>query len=309
MPTAMSHDTPRPSAASRGTVDTAAVQALETALRTHIAGQVDFSTGARALYATDASNYRQVPVGVVFPRTTDDVIEIVRCSRDYGVALLPRGAGTSLAGQCCNVALIIDTSRHLRDIISIDPERKIARVAALRCVGVGKCRKTHEGTMCPSYMVTRDERHSTRGRAHLLFEMLRGETITSGWESDEVKSALDLCLRGVQVRMPGQRRHGDLQGGVSRALLRPAPASSPRSPVRAYRLVGDGGSAGAAAGERTRVRPPDRPPVSICCRSRTGAAASAVRHRDLPTLDGSPPAAAGRDASHRVVGYVHEQGR
>jgi len=48
--------------------------------------------------------------------------------------------------------------------------------------------------MCPSYMVTRDEQHSTRGRAHLLFEMLRGETITTGWESDEVKSALDLCL-------------------------------------------------------------------------------------------------------------------
>jgi Fe-S oxidoreductase len=66
--------------------------------------------------------------------------------------------------------------------------------AALRCVGVGKCRKTDEGTMCPSYMVTREEQHSTRGRAHLLFEMLRGETITTGWESEEVKHALDLCL-------------------------------------------------------------------------------------------------------------------
>jgi Fe-S oxidoreductase/FAD/FMN-containing dehydrogenase len=66
--------------------------------------------------------------------------------------------------------------------------------AALRCVGVGKCRKTGTGTMCPSYMVTREERHSTRGRAHLLFEMLRGETITDGWQSDEVRRALDLCL-------------------------------------------------------------------------------------------------------------------
>ena len=66
--------------------------------------------------------------------------------------------------------------------------------AALRCVGVGKCRKTDKGTMCPSYMVTREEQHSTRGRAHLLFEMLRGETITGGWESQEVKRALDLCL-------------------------------------------------------------------------------------------------------------------
>jgi Fe-S oxidoreductase len=66
--------------------------------------------------------------------------------------------------------------------------------AALRCVGVGKCRKTAAGTMCPSFMVTRDERHSTRGRAHLLFEMLQSETVTDGWQSGAVKEALDLCL-------------------------------------------------------------------------------------------------------------------
>ncbi|CAN5815509.1 FAD-binding and (Fe-S)-binding domain-containing protein [soil metagenome] len=65
--------------------------------------------------------------------------------------------------------------------------------ATERCVGVGKCRKDG-GTMCPSYMVTREEKHSTRGRAHLLNEMLRGETIQGGWQSEEVKEALDLCL-------------------------------------------------------------------------------------------------------------------
>jgi Fe-S oxidoreductase len=66
--------------------------------------------------------------------------------------------------------------------------------AALRCVGVGKCRHHEGGTMCPSYMVTREEEDSTRGRAHLLFEMLQGEEITRGWKSPEVKKALDLCL-------------------------------------------------------------------------------------------------------------------
>ncbi|WP_158826249.1 FAD-binding and (Fe-S)-binding domain-containing protein [Mucilaginibacter lacusdianchii] len=66
--------------------------------------------------------------------------------------------------------------------------------ATLRCVGVGECRKHEGGTMCPSYMVTREEEHSTRGRAHLLFEMLEGDVITKGWQSDEVKEALDLCL-------------------------------------------------------------------------------------------------------------------
>ncbi len=67
--------------------------------------------------------------------------------------------------------------------------------ATLRCVGVGKCRVPDaQGVMCPSYMVTRDEQHSTRGRARILWEMLRGEVITDGWQSQEVYDALDLCL-------------------------------------------------------------------------------------------------------------------
>src|SRR5262249_10312686 len=66
--------------------------------------------------------------------------------------------------------------------------------AALRCVGVGNCRNHGEQTMCPSYMVTREEKHSTRGRARLLWEMLNGEVLTDGWKSEPVKDALDLCL-------------------------------------------------------------------------------------------------------------------
>jgi Fe-S oxidoreductase len=66
--------------------------------------------------------------------------------------------------------------------------------AALRCVGVGLCRKEAHETMCPSYMVTREEMHSTRGRARLLFEMLQGNPLSAGWKSESVKEALDLCL-------------------------------------------------------------------------------------------------------------------
>ncbi|MFD8480642.1 FAD-binding and (Fe-S)-binding domain-containing protein [Kitasatospora sp. NPDC059673] len=66
--------------------------------------------------------------------------------------------------------------------------------AVHRCVGVGKCVDTNSGVMCPSYMVTKEERHSTRGRARLLGEMLRGELVTDGWRSPEVREALDLCL-------------------------------------------------------------------------------------------------------------------
>src|SRR5581483_6162894 len=66
--------------------------------------------------------------------------------------------------------------------------------SVLRCVGVGKCRRHEDGTMCPSYMVTREEEHSTRGRAHLLYEMLQGNVIRDGFRSEAVKDSLDLCL-------------------------------------------------------------------------------------------------------------------
>jgi Fe-S oxidoreductase len=66
--------------------------------------------------------------------------------------------------------------------------------AALRCVGVGACRKVESGTMCPSYMATREEKHSTRGRAHLLWEMMQGDVVKRGWRNEQVLEALDLCL-------------------------------------------------------------------------------------------------------------------
>ncbi|MBA3913786.1 MAG: FAD-binding oxidoreductase, partial [Acidobacteriales bacterium] len=76
-------------------------KALEAALRLRIAGEVRFDAGYRALYATDGSSYRQVPIGVVCPRDVDDVIAAHATAREFGAPILPRGAGTSLAGQCC----------------------------------------------------------------------------------------------------------------------------------------------------------------------------------------------------------------
>ena len=66
--------------------------------------------------------------------------------------------------------------------------------ATVRCIGLGECRKQDSGTMCPSYMVTLEEEHSTRGRAHMLFELLQGEVLRDGWKDEHVKKALDLCL-------------------------------------------------------------------------------------------------------------------
>jgi ferredoxin len=66
--------------------------------------------------------------------------------------------------------------------------------AAMRCIGLGECRKHDYGTMCPSYMATLEERHSTRGRARLLWELLQGEVLTDSWKNEQTKEALDLCL-------------------------------------------------------------------------------------------------------------------
>src|SRR5260221_7256987 len=103
-------------------------QALARELRVSISGEVRFDAGSRALYATDGSNYRQVPIGVVIPKNTEDVIQTVALCRHYHAPLLSRGGGTSLAGQTCNTAVVIDMSRYMRNILEINPEQKIARI-------------------------------------------------------------------------------------------------------------------------------------------------------------------------------------
>jgi FAD/FMN-containing dehydrogenase/Fe-S oxidoreductase len=83
---------------------------------------------------------------------------------------------------------------HLKTYFKFPEDNGDFAAATLRCVGVGKCRRTDGGVMCPSFMATREEMHSTRGRARLLFEMLRGDPLTEGWQSEPVRQALDLCL-------------------------------------------------------------------------------------------------------------------
>jgi FAD/FMN-containing dehydrogenase/Fe-S oxidoreductase len=102
--------------------------ALAVALRANLRGEVRFDNGSRALYATDGSNYRQVPIGVVLPHDVDDVLAAISTCREFGAPLLCRGGGTSLAGQCCNVAVVLDFTRHMGNILEIDPARRIARV-------------------------------------------------------------------------------------------------------------------------------------------------------------------------------------
>ena len=101
---------------------------LENELKRSVKGEVRFDRGSRALYATDGSNYRQIPIGLVVPRDDDDVIAAVAACRKFGAPVLPRGAGTSLAGQCCNVAVVLDFTKYMNRILEIDPAGRFARV-------------------------------------------------------------------------------------------------------------------------------------------------------------------------------------
>ncbi len=106
----------------------AAHRELEARLKAEIRGEVRFDLGSRALYAADASNYRQLPIGVVVPRDASDVEAALAACRATGAAVLPRGAGTSLAGQCANVAVVFDFSKSMNRLGAIDPEAKLATV-------------------------------------------------------------------------------------------------------------------------------------------------------------------------------------
>ncbi len=108
----------------------AAIEAtdLERALRAVIKGEVRFDSQARAMYQTDASSYRQIPVGVVLPRDAEDVRNTVRLAREHRAPILGRGGGTSLAGQCCNAAVVLDFSKYMNQVLEVNVQEKWARV-------------------------------------------------------------------------------------------------------------------------------------------------------------------------------------
>ncbi|GAA4861552.1 FAD-binding and (Fe-S)-binding domain-containing protein [Actinomycetospora straminea] len=99
-------------------------EALARDLAARVDGEVRFDAGSRAAYAVDASNYRQVPIGVVVPRTVDAGVAALAVCREHDVPVLSRGGGTSLAGQCCNAAVVIDWSKYCTRIVSVDEAQR-----------------------------------------------------------------------------------------------------------------------------------------------------------------------------------------
>lgn len=104
------------------------IKKLEEDLRAAIQGEVRFDNGSRAAYATDASNYRQVPIGVVVPKTREDIIHTVAICNRYQAPVLSRGGGTSLAGQCCNVAVVMDMSKYYNRVLDINQDKRLVTV-------------------------------------------------------------------------------------------------------------------------------------------------------------------------------------
>jgi len=130
--------------------DQSKASSLQHELSRRISGEVRFDSASRAIYATDASNYRQVPIGVVIPRTQQDVVDTIAICRKYQAPVLSRGGGTSLAGQCCNAAVVIDWSKYLNRIIELNVEQKFARVEpGTICDEVVKAARPYDLTYAP----------------------------------------------------------------------------------------------------------------------------------------------------------------
>jgi FAD/FMN-containing dehydrogenase/Fe-S oxidoreductase len=104
------------------------LEELAGRLRSAIKGEVRFDAGSRALYSADASNYRQVPIGVVVPKSVDDIVSIIAACREFDVPILARGGGTSMCGQSVNAAVVIDTSKYVNRVLEVDPKKKLALV-------------------------------------------------------------------------------------------------------------------------------------------------------------------------------------
>jgi FAD/FMN-containing dehydrogenase len=104
----------------------AAAARLQQELAARVDAEVRFDPGTKAAYAHDASNYRQVPIGVVVLRDVDAAVEAIAVCREFDVPVLSRGGGTGLAGQCCNEAVVIDWTKYCHRLLSVDRAAKTA---------------------------------------------------------------------------------------------------------------------------------------------------------------------------------------
>jgi FAD/FMN-containing dehydrogenase/Fe-S oxidoreductase len=183
------------------------VKGLLADLRRAVNGEVRFDAGSRALYAADASNYRLTPIGAVIPRDKEAIVQMVEIARRYGAPVLPRGGGTSLSGNCCNIAVVIDCSKYLREILEIDPQRKLARV--------------QPGVILDELRAKTEEHHLTFGpdpatHNHCTFGGMIGNnscgvhSVMAGRTADNIEELEILTYDGLRLRV-GKTSDAELQ--------------------------------------------------------------------------------------------------
>ena len=199
-------------------------QTLVEELKRHVTGEVRFDQMTRALYSTDASLYQIEPIGVVIPRAADDVVAVIETAGRYGVPVLPRGGGTSLAGQTVGHAIVIDFSKYMRNVIEVNAEEGWVRTQPGIILDELNHHLRHTGMLFAP-----DPSTSNRGNvggalgnnscgAHSI---VWGKTVDNVRELDVVLSDGDTAhfgpMNGEQLEA-AMRREG-LEGDIYRKLL------------------------------------------------------------------------------------------
>jgi FAD/FMN-containing dehydrogenase/Fe-S oxidoreductase len=161
-------------------------------------GEVRFDSGARALYATDASNYRQVPIGVVVPRSAAAITKTLELCRKFEAPIVMRGGGTALAGQTCNVAVLIDCSKYMNRVISIDAVSRLAEVEP-GCIldNLRHAAERHQLTFGPD-PATHD--HNTLG-GMIGNNSCGAHSVMAGRTSDNVEALEVVTYDGVRLEV------------------------------------------------------------------------------------------------------------
>src|ERR671922_2162302 len=180
-------------------VDEVDVRALRKLLEREVRGEVCFDAGHRAIYSHDPPNSPLAPVGGVAPRDAADIEAAVALCREHDAPVLPRGCGTSLSGETCNVAVVIDASKHMREIVEVDPERRVARVepGVVRDQLAHPAERRHKLTFAPD----------TSTHAYATFGGMIGNnscgvhSVMGGRTSDNVRELEVLTYDGLRLRV------------------------------------------------------------------------------------------------------------
>ena len=199
-------------------------RALALELARELRGEVRFSAASRALYANDASVYRQLPIGVVIPRSAEDVVAAVEICRRHGAPLGARGCGTGLAGQTVNTAVLLDFSKYRNEILELDPERRLARVQpGVVLDWLRDAAERHELTFGPDPAT-----HSRCTLGGMIGNNSCGtHSIMAGVTADNIEALDVLLYDGTRLRLPSAvsdeqfeavARRGGREGEIYRAL-------------------------------------------------------------------------------------------